>query len=146
MDLDSKVEHEAAKRPAAAAKPAAASIADSKAEPADGRSAKPSTDVSEMLTVLGTLQGQTLPAFRLKLKPIDDIAVGDAHVVILTEDHRVLVFGDSAHGALGRECKGLEDSAVSEQLILRPTLLDVKSVKRIACGAFHSLLSTGVLR
>lgn len=110
----------------------------------EAKESKPAGPAHDSLTVLGAVHGLTVAPFSLQeLGPVDDIAVGDSHAIVLLDSGQVLAFGDTSKGAVGRECKGLDSAAASEGVIVRPVLLELKSVKRIACGAFHTLLATG---
>lgn len=76
-------------------------------------------------------------------KDVIDVAVGEAHILVLTSDKEVYAIGDNANGQLG--LPGVSSTSTWTRIDLRSVLTDVsaQSVTGVAAGPRNSFLIVG---
>ena len=71
-------------------------------------------------------------------KHAKQVACGESHTIVCTEDGRVYSFGDAAHGQLGH---GNSETALTP-ILIQQAQLEGKCVVQVACGSVHSMALT----
>lgn len=91
-------------------------------------------------TYLDGLSDAPAPVVVVDDKDVVDVAVGDAHMLVLTDDGEVYVLGDNANGQLG--LPGVAAAETWTRVDLASVLAEGEAVAGVAAGPKSSFLIT----